>query len=189
MQMFSHSIDFNNLTAHLTPIDEYRMVDDLYFLNGLSKRDLPIHINRNWHPKIKEIYNKYLSGEKDAPSYVRIPRTIYDLDFFVYEMEPIDDWEGYNQVFLEDLITEDKWLNLIYHTFKILKDNSKWELDVRSGPYMSMLPGEEMAFAHWAVLVKQDNNGTTYLVSRYNLDYLSDSLVKCNVVEKDRRRL
>jgi hypothetical protein len=63
-----------------------------------------------------------------------------------------------------------------------LKENSKWEEDVVSGPFISALPGMEITFSHWVVLLKQGNNGDTFVVSRYNLDYLSDFLVKCHVV-------
>jgi hypothetical protein len=159
------------------------MVEDLYFLSNLQKLELPLYINKEWHPKIRNIYNEMLSGNRAISNTVRIPRTGYETDFFVYELEPIDDWEGYPHVFLEDLLEERKWLNLIHHTLKILKENSNWEQDVISGPYISALPGMELTFSHWVVLLKQDNNGTTYAVSRYNLDYLSDFLIACNVIE------
>lgn len=184
MWLYSKNIDFDNSTAHLTRIDGLKMVEDLYFLQGLHKKALPLEINRDWHPKVHDYYKELLSGDKELQEGTRIPRDIYDFDFYVYELEPIDDWEGYYHVFLEDLILGRIWCNLIYHAFMILKKHSSWELDVRSGPYISMLPGNEKDFAHWVVLIKQDNNGTTFLVSRYNLDYLSDSLIHCHIANK-----
>lgn len=109
MLTFSNNIDFDNLTAHLTRIDSYQMVEDLYFLSGLQKLDLPLYINRDWHPKIHNIYNQMLSGDRAVSGGVRVPRTGYETDFYVYELDPIDDWEGYSHIFLEDLLNERKW--------------------------------------------------------------------------------
>ena len=184
MLMYRNDIDFENSTAHLTSIDDFKMVDDLYYLQGLNKRELPLEINRDWHPKIHDYYKKLLSGEKKLSPGTRIHRNIYDYDFYVYVLEPIDDWEGYYHLFLEDLISESKWSNLLYHTFWILRKYSPWQLDVSSGPYVSMLPGTEMNFSHWVVLVKQEDNGTTFLVSRYNLEYLNESLVNVHAANR-----
>lgn len=184
MIVYKDSPEVESYIAQHTHIDGFKMVDDLYTLSGLVKLDLPLEINRDWHPKIKEMYNRRISGEQVPEIPARISRSIYDLDFYVYEVPPIDDWSGYNLLFLEDLICDTKWLNLIHHSFKILRFSSNWEEDVREGPFISMLPGNEIPFAHWVVLVKQDNNGNTYIVSRYSLDYLNDYLVKCNIVEK-----
>lgn len=184
MHTVSKNDDFYKSTEHLTKIDDYQMIEDLYFLNSLRKLELPLYINRKWHPKIHNIYSQLLAGDRDVNYANIVPRTICETDFYIYELDPIDDWEGYHQVFLEDLLQERKWLNLIHHTFKILAKNSKWEQDIISGPYVSALPGMELTFSHWVVLLKQENNGTTYAVSRYNLDYLSDFLIACNVVEK-----
>lgn len=168
----------------MTPIDGYKMVEDLYFLFGLQKRCLPLEINRDWHPTIKEIYNQVLSGVRTLPEGTRISKSIYDTDFYVYERDPIDDWEGYYQLFLEDLLEEGKWRNLVYHTFKILKENSSWEQDVIAGPFIAMHPGDEMSLSHWVVLLKQENNGDTYVISRYPLEHLDDFLIKCHIANK-----
>jgi len=187
MLMYHSDITFVNNTAHLTKIDGFKMVDDLHYLYGRRAMDLPLDVNRDWHPEIHTIYKQLLSGERELNPGTRISRDIYDFDFYVYEIEPIDNWEGYYHIFLEDLIQEQKWLNLVYHTFMILKKHSHWELDIRSGPFISMLPGNEKDFSHWTVLLKQDNNGDTFLVSRYNLEYISDSLVYCHLTDKKRQ--
>jgi hypothetical protein len=184
MHTISNDIDFEQKLSHLTKIDGYQMVEDLYFLSGLQNIDLPLQINRKWHPKIQELYNRMLSGEKVIRTGPRLPQVGYETDFYIYELEPIDDWNGYHHVFLDDLIKERKWLNLIHHTFRILKENSHWEQDIISGPYISALPGMELTYSHWVVLLKQENNGDTFVVSRFKLDYLSEFLIAHNVVEK-----
>lgn len=50
-------------------IDGIQMVEDLYGLFHMNKRDLPKHINRNWHPEIKKIYLRMLSGEYRAATF------------------------------------------------------------------------------------------------------------------------
>lgn len=184
MLMYRNDIDFENSTAHLTRIDGFNMVNDLYYLQGLGKKDLPLDINRDWHPMIHDYYKMLLSGEKELSPGTRIHRNIYNFNFYVYVLEPIDDWEGYYQLFLEDLISGRNWSNLLYDTLWILRKHSPWELDISSGPYVSMLPGTEMNFSHWVVLVKQENNGTTFLVSQYNLEYLKDSLINVHVANR-----
>lgn len=188
MIQFSDYIAFENLSSHLTKIDGLKMVEDLYYLFGLDKMVLPLEINRDWHPEVKKVYNRILSEDLELSTGNRLSKSIYDYDFYVYALEPIDDWAGYYQVFMEDLVQESKWLNLIHHAFKILKENSAWELDIVQGPFISMLPGNERAFGHWVVLLKQSNNGDTFVVSRYNLDYLSDFLVKCHIAKGPQRK-
>lgn len=167
----------DNLITGYTPIDGFKMVEDMHYLYGLSERELPLELNRDWHPDIHKLYKKALLGELFLG---RNPSTEYTTNFFIYQRDPIDDWEGYFQIFLEDMVHEKKWRNFIYHTFKILNENSNWEKDIRSGPYISMLPGYEMPFSHWVVLLKQENNGDTFIVSRYRLDYLHKYLVCYN---------
>lgn len=179
MLPYNDNLSTNELNQMGTLIDGYKMVDDLHLLHSIDKKDLPLHINYSWHPKVKERYEIYLSGERELKKEDMVDRRPFNTEYFIYERDPIDFWEGYYLIFLEDLIMQKRWLNLIHHAMTLLDRHSSWEKDVRIGPFIAMLPGDEEMCAHWVVLIKQDNNGTTYVVSRYPLEHLNEFLVKC----------
>jgi hypothetical protein len=159
-----------------TKIDGYEMVKDLCDLLSMHKRDLPLHVNRNWHPEIHKMYGKMLSGGE--PPYKIGAQEIPSItEYYIYELDPIDDWTGYAQVWLEDMLSVRKWLDLVEHAFKGLKLHSNWEGDIREGPYVAMIPGTEWFVSPFAVLLKQDNNGTTYCVSKQKLDHIQEYLI------------
>jgi hypothetical protein len=176
--LYNDNFNTNEIRQIATLIDGYKMVDDLHLLHSIEKKDLSLHINYDWHPKIKERYEIYLSGDRELKKENMVARIPFNTEYFIYERDPIDFWEGYYLIFLEDLIMQKKWLNLIHHAMSLLNLYSSWEKDVRIGPFIAMLPGNEMEFAHWVVLLKQDNDGTTYIVSRYPLEHLNEFLVK-----------
>jgi len=88
--------------------------------------------------------------------------------------------------FLEDIKYSARWLNLLHHTFKILCGVSDWEQDIIQGPFIGMLPGAEIMSSPFVVLLKQENNGTTFIVSRQSLDHIDEFLVEKKIVEKRR---
>lgn len=159
-------------------IDGYKMVNDIHLLCGLTKRDLPLAINLDWHPEVKEIYKKIASGEVELPDKGITSDVPDNSNYFIYERDPIDDWDGYHKLHVWDIFNNVNWRKLIYQSLTVLNNNSAWEGDIREGPYVAMLPGNEYDFADWVVLLKQDNNGTTFVVSNYKLDYLDEYFVK-----------
>jgi len=165
-------------------IKGFQMVEDIHHLCELKKIQLPLEINRAWHPKVLEIYKKIVSGEIELPEKNGSLDFMEDSQFFIYERDPIDDWRGYFKVHLDSIFYNPKWRNLIYHSLNILKLNSIWEEDIREGPYVSLLPGRELDLSDWVVLLKQDNNGTTFVVSNYRLEYLDEYFVKCVTIRK-----
>jgi len=186
MLKYRHDIILEHMIPPMIKIDGYEMVKDLYFLYTLKDEELPIEINRKWHPIINEIYKKRLSG-KDPNFKVRKDLVKgHETDFYIYERDPIDDWSGYDWLFMEDLILNKKWLNLLYHTLTLLKRYSNWEGDIREGPFIARLPGDEYDVSSFVVLLKQDNDGATYIVSRYSLENLSEYLIKSHVLNKVR---
>lgn len=170
-------------------IDGYKMVDDIHLLCGLTKRDLPVAINLDWHPEVKEIYKKIVSGEVELPDRWITSGVPDSSTYFIYERDPIDDWDGYHKLHVGDIFHNVKWRKLIYQSLTVLNNKSAWEGDIREGPYVAMLPGNEYDFANWVVLLKQDNNGTTFVVSNYKLEYLDEYFVKSITLDKVGRNL
>jgi len=186
MIRYSFDINLKNTTSSLIRIDGYEMVKDLTFLHTLENEELPLQINRKWHPQIYEIFKKRLAGKESNFEVRKNQIKGYKTDFYIYERDPIDDWSGYDWLFLGDLILDKRWLNLLNHTLTILKMNSKWEGDIREGPFIARFPGDEYMFSSFIVLLKQDNDGTTYVVSRYPLENISEYLIKCHIANKVR---
>lgn len=184
MILYNDDFTTDKLSQMGTLIDGYKMVDDLHLLHSINKKDLPLHINYDWHPKIREGYQDYLSDVIRLKEEKMVDRRPFNTDYFIYERDPIDFWGGYHLVFLEDLILQKKWLNLIHHAMSLLDRHSSWEKDVRMGPFIAMLPGDEIEFARWVVLVKQNNNGTTYIVSRYPLEHLNEFLIASKINQR-----
>ncbi|MGY4437046.1 hypothetical protein ACVWWO_009523 [Bradyrhizobium sp. F1.13.1] len=96
---------------------------------------------------------------------------------FAYALNPIDHWTGW--------MTEAQFLAQIragympvdeagYFAAKNraldLARSAGWEGDVRQGPFIAGMPsGDER---HFLIGWKQDNNGTTYIVSPYRLPWI-----------------
>lgn len=173
------------LEAKKIPLDGHGMVKDIHHLCGLKKRELPLEINHDWHPAVGDVYKKIISGDVELPEHGQTAGVPDGTQFFIYERDPIDDWQGYRIISMGDIFHYPKWRYLIFHSLNILKLHSYWEGDIREGPFVSMLPGEEWDFAHWVVLLKQDNNGTTFVVSNYKLEYLDEYFVKLVTAGKD----
>jgi hypothetical protein len=100
---------------------------------------------------------------------------------YVYAIAPIDIWRGW--------IKESDYLRSIeklseygygpedYQRLKVaaleLARRAGWEGDFREGPYVSGLPASDLD--SWGEILigwKQDNNGTTFIVSPYKLPWL-----------------
>jgi hypothetical protein len=100
---------------------------------------------------------------------------------FVYSLPPIDDWQGWmkakgaqtNPFTGTDDLPE---ATVKYETFlkSALEAARKvgWEGDFREGPFVSVLPDPDNMGTTVYVGWKQDNNGTTFIVSPFPLPYL-----------------
>ncbi len=97
--------------------------------------------------------------------------------------------ERYHKLHVGDIFHNVEWRKLIYQSLTVLSNKSAWEGDIREGPYVAMLPGNEYEFANWVVLLKQNNNGSTFVVSKYKLEYLDEYFVKRTTLDKVGRNL
>ncbi len=100
---------------------------------------------------------------------------------FVYAVPPIDHWPNTHHLsdVLSKLARQDEreaakvllqFADAVAHAH-----HSSWEGEIREGPFLLILPGDiEMEIAGF--IWKQDNNGTTFVVSRVELPYLSEFL-------------
>ena len=160
-----------------TKIDGLQMVEDLYELFCMTTRELPRHINRDWHPEIKKIYAKMLAGEEDVGSYRMLDYYPEGREHYIYELSPIDDWTGYTRIYLEDIRSSNDHMSLLRNVFAALLKYTNWERDIREGPFIAMIPGTNGYACSYAVFLKQDNNGTTYAVLPQKLDRIQESFV------------
>lgn len=100
---------------------------------------------------------------------------------YVYSIDPIDYWPGWYQEadYLKSVQEYDEIPGASfadeYHALKkralAAADSAGWEGDIREGPFVAGLPstgGEVQVLIAW----KQDNNGTTFIVSPVPLEHL-----------------
>ncbi|QGJ73801.1 hypothetical protein [Sinorhizobium meliloti] len=100
---------------------------------------------------------------------------------FVYELAPIDFWNGW-QTEAEYLPKNEKEEIDAYRRFREraqeLAHRAGWEGDVRFGPYVSALPNPETSMpSDFMIAWKQENNGTTYVASPYELPWLGNPTI------------
>lgn len=100
--------------------------------------------------------------------------------WFVYDVEPIDWWYGWQT--MPDALRaladgEDDTLQEFCHAFA-----SAMQAATRAGydgiprdaiGYVSILPRHEYGGGMWMFAFKADNNGSTYIVSPYHLGWMS----------------
>lgn len=155
-----------------TQIKDARVIEDINVLYVMEEASaLAFFINRKWHPGMDNVYKKRFE-EWTPPPYtpVSTPCTPY-----IYEIPPIDDWDLYIQVFVEDIVKSQRLYLVVRSAFEALKKYTSWEGDIRSGLFVQVLPGSDPI--KYAVIVKQDNNGTTFVASGDRLDYLCEYAV------------
>jgi hypothetical protein len=150
-----------------TPIAEYDEVVDLKVLCDIKeKSELPLLISRNWTETIKGYYKDLLEGYRSFP-LIKSPFeeddyvSPLDTKLYIYELDPIDDFRFYIQIFIEDLIQDKYLLNYTSIALKELVKHSKWEKDFRDSLYLIPVPEKETTPI---LIIKQDNNGTTFMV-------------------------
>jgi len=108
---------------------------------------------------------------------------------FAYARGPIDFWDGW--------LTEDEYLTPVKKVYSWGPDAQRndveyqdlkkaafklarkvgWEGDIRpdSGPFVAGLPGDEIGMdGNIMIAWKQDNNGETFIVSPFRLQWLED---------------
>ncbi len=96
---------------------------------------------------------------------------------FAYALTPIDHWTGWmsEAEFLSQLgegympVDESAYLATKDRALDLAR-SAGWEGDIRQGPFIAGLPtnDEHLFLLGW----KQDNNGTTYIVSPYRLPWV-----------------
>jgi len=105
---------------------------------------------------------------------------------FLYECPPLDWFEALKsfEEYLEgiklqhegiksDNVVEgeiNEAITLLMEACYIAAKNSSWEGDIRTGPFVVGLPGD--CDAKILIIFKQDNDGTTFLLSPVELPYL-----------------
>lgn len=104
---------------------------------------------------------------------------------YVYCGNPIDFWTGWmtEAEYLATLETVDFDGNptneglAAYYTrlgaAQVLAKRVGWEGDMRQGPFVSGLPTPDSPNSEFLIGWKQDNNGTTFVASPYELPWLS----------------
>jgi hypothetical protein len=83
-------------------------------------------------------------------------------DGYVYETPPKDFWDGWCQIFLEDLTSNLNLFKEIYRVMSIVAVRVPiWDKDIREGVFTSSVPNHldiQTTVYAW----KQDNNGQTF---------------------------
>lgn len=181
---FLSAVSFH-VRSHSVKIDGFKMVDDIYYLCGLKRRQLPLAINRDWHPIVLDVYKKLVSRVINFPEYNITYVIPSGIKFYIYELDPIDDWYGYYKLHMGDVYFSPHWRDLVFHSLNILKHNSSWEGDIREGVYFQRLQKNNYDFDDSALFLKQDNNGTTFAVSINKLEHLEEYFVKCVTLKRD----
>ena len=99
---------------------------------------------------------------------------------FAYALPPIDHWTGWKTEgeFLNDLngdylpLGESEYLATKERALILARD-AGWEGDMREGPFIAGLPTHNTGDDREVLIGwKQDNNGTTFIVSPYRLSWL-----------------
>lgn len=103
----------------------------------------------------------------------------------VYRIQPIDCWAGWQkpgdlfkvmptgcETF--DCYNAEEWIPLWKRAQALAKEVG-WEGDIRTGPYVTILPvpSDESSDCPVVIAWKQDNNGTTFVASPYPLFWLN----------------
>jgi hypothetical protein len=109
------------------------------------------------------------------------------MTIYVYYCPPIDWWVGWmtETEFLNHRMTNDYWDPHIHRTNPVVTDyvtfttsayqlakEVMWEGDMRDGPYVAGLPDPDAGGWCFVVAWKQDNNGTTFVASHRELEWL-----------------
>jgi len=105
----------------------------------------------------------------------------------IYELPPIDHWYGamdedtFRRMFCRSefnlhgmaagLSTMSKFITMAEKLFR----EAGWEGDCREGPYFFAVPTDD-GMMRFGYIVKQDNNGTTYVASPYPIAHLTEYL-------------
>ena len=175
-------------TAPKTKIDSLRLVEDLVYLCHMKKWELRSYKKYEWHPEVRKIFEKRLSGKYIFP-YTLEPdlgvgyEMLYRLDYrlpliyYIYKTDFIDDPAAYTQIYLEHLLRDRKWLNLIRITLAILRDNTEWGGDISEGPFITVLAESKPSVSPFVIYVMQNKNGIHYVISRQKLEHLNEYLV------------
>lgn len=106
--------------------------------------------------------------------------------WLVYELPPIDNWQGmllveqyllYTEVWNQDQRTS---IHAMLRSARKAASQAGWEGDTTTGPFVVPLPAWEDFADTWeaAFIWKQSNNGAVYLVSRIEFPCYREFLVQ-----------
>lgn len=99
----------------------------------------------------------------------------------VYKIEPIDHWIGWHKpsdIFRALLAEWDcEWLRPAdwersWNKAQKLALRLGWDEDIRTGPFVTVIPDQEGSMPPFLIGWKQDNNGTTFVASPLRLPWL-----------------
>jgi hypothetical protein len=103
---------------------------------------------------------------------------------YIYEMPPVEHFEGMQKTKKvirklskshDDIDTLTEFLALIKDAMILFRKKTSWEGDVKQSRCFS-IPDPDYAGSKFAIVIKQDNNGTTFLCSPVVIGYLQEYL-------------
>lgn len=158
-----------------TKISGIKLINDLKVLDSIkSYNDLGLLISRNWSPEGENIYKKILAGEMAFPFFKEAEPITIVTGLYLYELTPIDNFSYYIKIGIEDILKDQDLFNYVIFALPILFNKISWEGDFRDSLYICITPGLEKIPI---LVVKQDNNGTTFLISQVKLEWLEEEIV------------
>ena len=113
----------------------------------------------------------------------------------VYQVCPIYDWSGWHdprelfrvrvRIFEDFGLFSNQWDRAWEQALELGKE-AGWEGDIREGPFVSVLPEPPGSYSAVPFLIawKQDNNGTTFIASPYELPWILNEC-ECSAWESE----
>ena len=178
MRLFTKSYDKSEYVGDCgKSFTDYREFLDLEQLLKIEKEDdIALHMRHEWTDMGSHYLRSMMEGVLKPPLFKSIyeeddikPLDPRSINFSIYLIEPIDDFRFYIEIFWEDLFNDEDLCKYVIQGMKKLREKKEWEGDLRNGLYISIIPTEEM---RPVLIVKQDNNGDTFLVSPVRIGQL-----------------
>ncbi len=155
-----------------TRIPSAEAVGDLILVAGTELRDLPKLINHPWETTFAHgVYKEALASQK---RYV-LPCSEESNAYNIYECQPCDSWDYWIQIYMEDIAYSYGLFSVIWDAIRLFRAHTHWEGDVMSGPFISMVPSEDVD-GRFILAIKQENNGGCFYCSRAELSDLKGEL-------------
>jgi hypothetical protein len=181
MRLFIKPYSNDQIGDNGTSFQDYREIEDLQILRSIKKNEeITLYFDRAWTVIGRKYYLSLIAG-KPLPLFKKIWNKDDYLTFngfdepektslIVYSVDPIDDFRFYIEYFVEDALEDDHMFRYIYHALTFLNRKTPWEKDFRKGLFLSIIPTIETTPV---LIVKQDNDGTTFIISPIEVEYLN----------------